>query len=69
MVTEEATPITPERFEEMRRERERNMTELMDELMEEAGIESLEELHRRFVETEYAYIPRSGASPWQAGFI
>ena len=56
MVTEEATPITPEGVVEMRRERERNMTELMDA----AGIESLEELHRRCVETEYAYIPVPG---------
>ena len=60
MVTEEITPKTPEWFEEMRRERAQNMTELMDELMADAGIDSLEELHRRFIETEHAYIPVPG---------
>jgi len=32
----------------------------LEGLMEERGIESVEELHRRFVETEYAYIPVPG---------
>ncbi len=60
MVTEEITPITPERFEAMERERERNLMELMDELMAPAGIESFEELHRRFIATEHAYVPVPG---------
>ena len=60
MVTEEATPKTPEWFAEMRRERQRVMTEVLGELMEAAGIESFEELHRRFIEIEHAYIPVPG---------
>ena len=55
--TRETPKFTPEWLEESRRQKERNMTQLMGELMDRAGIESLEELHRRFVETEYAYIP------------
>jgi hypothetical protein len=32
----------------------------MDVLMADAGIEDLEELHQRFIETEYADVPVSG---------
>ncbi len=60
MVTEEITPITPEQFEAMERERERNLAELMDELMAAVGIEDFEELHRRFIATEHAYVPVPG---------
>jgi hypothetical protein len=36
------------------------LREVVEELMAQRGIESLEELHRRFVETEYAYIAIPG---------
>ena len=64
MVTEEVTPITPEEWEEQReewrRERQEAIREFLGEIMERRGIESLEELHRRFIETEHAYIPVPG---------
>jgi hypothetical protein len=37
-------------------DREQAIREVLSELMEKRGIESLEELHRRFIETEYAHI-------------
>lgn len=49
-----------ERCVELLNQRKRNMAEVMDELMAKAGIEDLEELHRRFLETEHAYIPVPG---------
>ena len=60
MATEEITPITPEVFKEWRRERQEVIREVLGELMERRGIASLEELHRRFLETEHAYIPVPG---------
>ncbi len=38
----------------------RSLPEVLEELMAARGIEDLEELHRRFLETEYAYIPIPG---------
>jgi hypothetical protein len=38
----------------------RPLPEVVEELMRSRGIEDLEELHARFVETEYAYIPVPG---------
>ncbi len=60
MVTEEATRGAPERFAEERRQRQETIREYLDEIMERRGIESLEELHRRFLETEHAHIPVPG---------
>ncbi len=60
MVTEEITSITPDQLEERRRGEERVIREVLGELMEKRGIENLEELHRRFIETEHAHIPVPG---------
>ncbi|MDQ3911641.1 MAG: hypothetical protein M3305_07720 [Actinomycetota bacterium] len=60
MMTEEVRHITPEQFEESESERQQVIREFLDEYMEKRGIENLEELHRRFLETEHAYIPVPG---------
>ena len=41
-------------------DRERVIREVLHELMEKRGIENLEELYRRFIETEHAHIPVPG---------
>ena len=62
--TEERASRTPEEWEEQReewrRERQETIREVLHELMEKRGIENLEELHRRFLETEHAHIPVPG---------
>jgi hypothetical protein len=60
-VTEERT--TTEMQEEHRQWREEGskaFTAELERLMAEKGVEDLEELHRRFLETDYAYIPIRG---------
>jgi hypothetical protein len=47
-------------IEETRAEKGERFRAHVERLMEERGIESLEELHERFVGTEYAHVPVPG---------
>jgi hypothetical protein len=63
MLTRHAEQLPEEMREDLRRYREEMSERLqahLGRLMEERGIEDLEELHRRFVETEYAHVPVPG---------
>jgi hypothetical protein len=63
MLTRHAQKLPEKRREELRQRREKASAAFqaeLERLMEEKGIEDLEELHRRFVATEYAYIPVPG---------
>ena len=59
-MTNDVTPITPEQWEAWRHAREHHVSEFLEKRMADAGIEGLEDLHRRFVETEYADLPFPG---------
>ncbi len=63
MRTRDAEILGPELLEELRQHREEASERFqahIERLMEGRGVESLEELHRRFVESGYAYMPVPG---------
>ena len=63
MLTRHAEKLPEEMREDLRRHKEEASERLrahLERLMEEKGIEDLEELYERFVQTEYAYIPVPG---------
>ena len=63
VLTRVARELPEEMREELRQRREEASEAFQAELqrlMEAKGIESLEDLYRRYIETEYAYIPVPG---------
>ena len=63
MLTRHAEKLPEEMREDLLRHKEEASERFqahLARLMEERGIESLEELHRRFVETEFAHVPVPG---------
>ena len=63
MLTRHEQNLPEEMREDLRRRHEEASVAFQWELrrlMDEKGVEDLEELYRRFVETEYAYVPVPG---------